>query len=132
MSLVLKLETLTHDAFAPFGDVIEASEHAQQFSINDGNTQRYHDLAEIDPGADGQAIVSIFRGQPRTLPFTVTMMERHPKGSQAFIPMSNQPYLVVVAPKGEAPTCKTSSRRKSAFLLLLSVNAGQIEKPWAE
>ena len=103
MGLVLKLETLTHDAFAPFGDVIEASEHAQQFSINDGNTQRYHDLADIDPGAEGQAIVSIFRGQPRTLPFTITMMERHPKGSQAFTPMSNQPYLVVVAPKGEAP-----------------------------
>lgn len=103
MSLVLKLETLTHEAFAPFGEVIEASEHVQQFSINEGNTQRYHDLATIDPGEDGKAIVSIFRGQPRSLPFTVTMMERHPKGSQAFIPMSGQPYLVVVAPKGDAP-----------------------------
>lgn len=103
MSLVLKLETLTHEAFAPFGEVIEASEHAQQFSINEGNTQRYHDLATIDPGKDGKAIVSIFRGQPRSLPFTITMMERHPKGSQAFIPMSGHPYLVVVAPKGDAP-----------------------------
>lgn len=103
MSLVLTLEPLTSEAFAPFGDVIEASDQAQQFSINEGNTQRYHDLANIDPGDDGQAIVSIFRGQPRTLPFTITMMERHPKGSQAFIPMSGKPYLVVVAAAGDAP-----------------------------
>lgn len=103
VSLVVKLETLTHDAFAPFGDVIEAAEHVQQFSINDGNTQRFHDLAAIETGEDGKAIVSIFRGQPRTLPFTISMMERHPKGSQAFIPLSNKPYLVVVAPKEATP-----------------------------
>lgn len=103
MTITLKLETLTREAFAQFGDVIEASDDVQHFTINDGNTERYHDLANIDPGEDGQAIVSIFRGKPRTLPFEVTMMERHPKASQAFIPTSGQPYLVVVAPAGDAP-----------------------------
>jgi len=101
--LQLHAEPLTREAFAPFGDVIEASDSVRHFSINDGNTERYHDLANIDPGADGKAIVSIFRGQPRSLPFAVTMMERHPHASQAFIPMSGRPYLVVVAPAGDAP-----------------------------
>lgn len=99
----LTLQPLTRDAFAPFGDVIQADDDAQHFTINDGNTERYHDLAAIDPGPDGRAIVSIFRGLPRTLPFTLTMMERHPKASQAFIPLSGQPYLVVVARPGAAP-----------------------------
>lgn len=99
----LTLQPLRREAFAPFGDVIQVDDAAQHFTINDGNTERYHDLAAIDPGADGRAIVSIFRGLPRTLPFTLTMMERHPKASQAFIPLSGQPYLVVVAPPGATP-----------------------------
>lgn len=103
MTITLKLETLTREAFAPFGDVIEASDAVQHFTINDGNTERYHDLAKIEAGEDGEVIVSIFRGQPRTLPFQVTMMERHPKGSQAFIPTSSKPYLVVAAAAGDAP-----------------------------
>ena len=97
-------EPLTREAFAPFGDVIEASDAVRHFTINAGNTERYHDLADIDAGPDGRVIVSIFRGQPRSLPFRVGMMERHPLGSQAFVPMSGRPYLVVVAPAGLAPT----------------------------
>lgn len=94
---------LEREAFAPFGEVIEASEAARHFTINAGNTERYHDLAAIEPGADGRAIISIFRAQPRPLPFAVTMMERHPLASQAFVPLSGRPYLVVVAPAGPAP-----------------------------
>lgn len=100
----LTIEPLTREAFAPFGDVIEASEAVQHFSINGGNTERYHDLARLDAGPDGRLIVSIFRGQPRTLPFTLSMMERHPLGSQAFVPLSGRAYLVVVAPPGAAPS----------------------------
>ena len=99
----LAVEPLTAEAFAPFGDVIAAASAQRQFTINGGNTERYHDLADIDPGPDGRAIVSIFRGQPRPLPFTVEMMERHPLGSQAFVPLSGGPYLVVVAQAGDAP-----------------------------
>lgn len=108
-TITLPPQPLTRDAFAPFGEVIAASDAAQHFTINGGNTERYHDLAAIEPGADGKVIVSIFRGQPRQLPFTVEMMERHPKGSQAFVPMSGRPYLVVVAPAGEAPSAKNLS-----------------------
>ena len=102
-ALTLEIQPLTREAFAPFGEVIEASDAAKHFTINGGNTERYHDLANIAPGPDGRVIVSIFRGQPRSLPFTVQMMERHPLASQAFIPMSGRPYLVVVAPAGEPP-----------------------------
>ena len=102
-AITLDVLPLTREAFAPYGDVIEASDAARHFTINAGNTERYHDLANIEPGPEGRVIVSIFRGQPRSLPFTVQMMERHPLASQAFIPMSGKPYLVVVAPAGEAP-----------------------------
>ena len=87
---------LTADAFAPFGEVIQC-EGARHFPINAGTTERYHDLAKIAPGEGGRAIVSIFRGQPHSFPLTIAMMERHPLGSQAFVPMQKRDYLVVVA-----------------------------------
>lgn len=102
-TLTLLPEPLTREAFAPFGEVIEVSDAARCFAINGGNTLRFHDLANIDPGPGGRTIISIFRGEPRSLPFRVEMMERHPLGSQAFIPLSDWPYLVVVAPAGESP-----------------------------
>jgi len=98
----LKVSPLTAAAFAPYGEVIEASPAAERRVINGGNTERFHDLANIDPGRNGQAIVSIFRGQPRELPFAITMMEKHPPASQAFMPLSGQPYLVAVAPPGDS------------------------------
>ncbi|PXW27672.1 ureidoglycolate lyase [Paraburkholderia caballeronis] len=97
----LAIEPLTREAFAPFGDVIELA-GAKQIPINLGTTIRYHDLAKIDVADEsGRPLVNVFRGQPRTLPFEVTMMERHPLGSQAFVPLNDRPYLVVVAPAGD-------------------------------
>lgn len=98
----LTLERLTADAFAPFGDVVEADAlRVRHFPINQGTTERFHDLMAIDVDQLGRPIVSIFRAQPRSLPLTIAMMERHPLGSQAFIPLSGRPYLVVVAPPGD-------------------------------
>ncbi|MBN3753499.1 ureidoglycolate lyase [Paraburkholderia sp. Tr-20389] len=97
----LGIEPLTRESFAPFGDVIEL-EGAKQIPINLGTTIRYHDLANVDVTDEGgRTLVNLFRGQPRVLPFEVKMMERHPLGSQAFIPLNDKPYLVVVAPVGE-------------------------------
>jgi ureidoglycolate lyase len=94
------IEPLTRAAFEPFGDVIEL-EGARQIPINLGTTTRFHDLAHIDVAdGGGRPLVSLFRGQPRALPFEVTMLERHPLGSQAFLPLTDRPYLVVVAPAG--------------------------------
>ncbi|MBN3852286.1 ureidoglycolate lyase [Paraburkholderia sp. Ac-20340] len=97
----LQLEPLTREAFAPFGDVIEL-DGARHFPINGGTTERFHDLAHIDVGeAGGRPLVSVFRAQPRTWPVAITMMERHPLGSQAFVPLAPTRYAVVVAPAGE-------------------------------
>jgi len=83
------------------------SESAEHFAINDGHTMRYHDLAEVDvTEQQGTTLLNIFRSTPLAFPLPIEMMERHPLGSQAFIPMSNQPYVVVVAPSGELDTSK--------------------------
>ena len=99
---LLATEPLTAEAFAPFGDVIAASDRARHFAINNGSTERYHDLARIDVASGGgYAILSIFRARPCRLPMQLLLLERHPLGSQAFMPLSQLPYLVVVA--GAAP-----------------------------
>ena len=94
---ILTIEPLTKEAFAAFGAVIE-TEGAERRLINGGTTERFHALAASDVGAEGgRAILSVFRAQPRTFPYAVAMMERHPLGSQAFYPLDDRPWLVVVA-----------------------------------
>ena len=90
MSRVIKTQPLTAAAFAPFGDVLEAT-GAPDKIINQGLCGRYHDRATLD-FSDGKAGISIFKGQLRTLPLKLDMVERHPAGSQAFIPMSADPF----------------------------------------
>jgi ureidoglycolate lyase len=101
--LKLYPEPLTREAFAPFGDVIE-TEGAKSIPINQGTTDRYHDLAGVDvEELQGRTLINIFRCRPRDYPLEITMMERHPISSQAFVPLDNIPYLVVVAAKETAP-----------------------------
>lgn len=93
----LTIEPLSAAAFAPFGQVIE-TDGAQHYPINNGMTERYHDLARIElGGVQPRPLVSIFRGQPYALPLTLKLVERHPLGSQAFYPLSANPWLVIVA-----------------------------------
>lgn len=93
----LTIEPLTREAFAPFGEVIE-TDPASMRLINGGTTERYDALATVEADGEGaQAIISIFRGQPRKFPYVVNMMERHPFGSQSFTPLSGRPFLVVVS-----------------------------------
>lgn len=97
MSVELRAEPLSVDAFAPFGDVIDTA-GAPDKVINAGLCGRYHDRAKLDFGLDGRAGISLFNAQPRSLPYSFDLMERHPDGSQAFIPMTPHPFLVIVAP----------------------------------
>lgn len=94
-------QPLTATAFADFGDVIEAG-GGEVVSINDGTTVRHNDLARIDVTEEGgRPLLSIFESRPFDFPFEMRMLERHPLGSQAFIPLDGIPFLVAVAPIGE-------------------------------
>ena len=110
----LPIHPLTREAFAPFGEVIML-EGAKHYPINAGTTERFHALASVDAAEQGGLpVISLFRGQPRALPLPITVMERHPLGSQAFVPVTqsaDDEYLVVVAPAGEF-----EARRMKAFL----------------
>ncbi|MEM9708286.1 MAG: ureidoglycolate lyase [Pseudomonadota bacterium] len=86
---------LSAEAFAPFGDVLDAA-GAPDMVINRGLCGRYHDRAKLD--VEGCLGISVFDARARQLPYDLDMVERHPLGSQAFLPMQAEPFLVVVAP----------------------------------
>ena len=97
---ILKLEPLDSASFAPFGDVIDVAGR-KPFPINQGTTQRYHHLGTIRIlGDDAIAGISLARGDAFQLPLRVHMLERHPKGSQSWIPLQGVSFVVVVAPNG--------------------------------
>ena len=101
---LLQVQPLSAEAFKPFGDVIQANDAAKHFSINQGYAERYDRLALVDANdLGGQAGISIFRAKARPMPIELSVLEEHPLGSQAFMPMSGHAYLVVVAPGGDAP-----------------------------
>ena len=92
----LKAQLITPEAFAPFGDVIQTTGH-DHVLINDGMCKRFTDLAQFDI-VDGKVGLSLFQSQLRNLPYSCTLLERHPFGSQCFVPMSEGRYLIIVAP----------------------------------
>lgn len=93
----LTIHMLSSQSFAPFGDVIEADPATMRL-INGGTTERFHALASPEVVGEGaRVILNIFRGQPRRFPYEITMMERHPFGSQSFTPLSGRPFLVAVS-----------------------------------
>lgn len=115
MSLSLLAEPISPEAFSRFGDVISAEAASTRLAINQGRTVRFDDLAQLSLTSffrtsdqenrvtspiELAPCVSIFRSQAVTLPFKVSGLERHPHSSQLFYPLSDKPYLVIVAPKG--------------------------------
>jgi len=95
MSNEIPIEPLTAASFEPFGEVIEVDGPATM-TINRGKCHRHHDLAKLDV-VDGAVGISLFNATAYDLPLTLDLVERHPLGSQAFLPMSNIPFLVIVA-----------------------------------
>jgi ureidoglycolate lyase len=103
----MKITALTKAGFAPFGEVVEM-EGAQHYPINQGFAERFNDLASVDVG---DVNISIVVARPRPQPIAITLMERHPLGSQMFYPLQDRPWLVVVC--GD-PTDRASFRAFSA------------------
>jgi ureidoglycolate lyase len=92
---------LTRDAFLPFGDVLEVGEN-RHYGINQGWAERYTGMAKLDLlDEGGTPNIGIVRARARPLPLRVTLMERHPLSTQAFIPLERRPFLVLVAPRGD-------------------------------
>ncbi|WP_293450146.1 ureidoglycolate lyase [Planktotalea sp.] len=96
MSVQITIQSITAEAFAPYGDLIDCAGDPDMI-INLDKCGRYHDRANMDFGT-GRAGLSLFNAQLRTLPYEFNLVERHPLGSQAFIPMSADGFLVIVAP----------------------------------
>ena len=99
MSRIIHIEALTAEAFAPFGDLIEVAGPPDRI-INQGMCGRHHDIARLDFAPEtggGRAGISLFDAQARTLPYRLDLVERHPLGSQAFLPLDQVPFLVTVA-----------------------------------
>jgi ureidoglycolate lyase len=91
----LSTRPLSAAAFAPYGDVLDTEGEPDRL-INQGLCGRFHDCARLDFG-DGRAGISLFKAEPRSLPYECALLERHPDGSQAFIPMSMDSFLMIVA-----------------------------------
>jgi ureidoglycolate lyase len=99
----IPVQPLTREAFAPYGDVIDAN-GTDSFLTNGGDARRFHRLGVAECNADGgQTLLSVFRVLRTGLPPRVVMMERHPLSSQAFVPLAGQRFVVIVAPIGTPP-----------------------------
>ena len=96
MSTHIPIEPITQADFAPFGQIIDTAGSPDKI-INMGLCGRYHDRGQFDI-VDGTLGLSLFEATARELPYELTMMERHPLGSQCFVPMTQFPFLVITAP----------------------------------
>ena len=103
MEKIIKPIKVTRSNFAAYGDLI-SSNNINPMDINSGYAKRFDNLANINTSKNGgKTIVSIFSALKRNFPMKIDMMEKHPLGSQAFIPMNETTFLCFVAPPGEFP-----------------------------
>ena len=106
MKIIIKPKKITHKNFKKFGDVI-STKKVKPTNINNGYAKKFANLCKINTSLKkGNTIMNIFSAKKRKFPINIKMMEKHPLGSQAFIPMSEAIFLVFVAPKGKKPNTK--------------------------
>ena len=100
----LRALPITAERFAPFGDVIAAFPD-RRTQMNASRFERFDNLAAVDveAGTDaGHPAISIARSRSATsLPYCFDTVERHPLGSQAFVPLAPFRFVVVVAAAGD-------------------------------
>ena len=94
---------ITKENFAKYGDMISTKD-INPVQINNGYAKRYDNIASINTNKDnGETTISIFSALKRNFPMKINMMEKHPLGSQAFIPMKETIFLSFVAPNADKP-----------------------------
>jgi len=107
-------QPLTRAGFAAFGDVLD-TETDSHYPINAGLTERFHALARPQAiGPEGHVLINIFKAKGYRFPLQLAMVERHPLGSQAFMPLQGRPYLVAVAPAGDFDAARVRVFRAAA------------------
>ncbi|MGU3574427.1 ureidoglycolate lyase, partial [Brucellaceae bacterium C25G] len=98
MDDIIEIRPLDAEHFAPYGDILCKTQAPTAYHINQGNCLRHHDLAKVEvTGTNARVLINIFSAKPYALPLELNMVERHPYGSQAFMPLSSEPFLVIVA-----------------------------------
>ena len=103
MTITITPKKITKENFAKFGELI-TTDDIKPISINDGYAKRFDGIANLDTSKDnGKTTISIFSALKRTFPMNIDIMEQHPLGSQAFIPMKETTFISFVAPGGEKP-----------------------------
>ena len=103
MKIIINPKPITKENFSKYGDVI-TTKGIKPLEINDGYAKRFDGIANLDTSIDGgETTICIFSALKRSFPMKINMMEKHPLGSQAFIPMQETTFLVLVAPKGSKP-----------------------------
>jgi len=103
MDKIIIPKAITKENFSKFGDMI-TTKNIKPLDINNGYAKRYDDIAKINTSKDnGETTISIFSALKRTFPMKIDMMEKHPLGSQAFIPMKETTFIAFVAPNGDKP-----------------------------
>ena len=106
MKIIIKPKKITRKNFQKFGDLISVKK-TKPININNGYAKRFDNLCRINTSSKkGKTIMSIFSAKKRKFPMNIKMMEKHPLGSQAFVPMNETTFLVFVAPKGKRPNTK--------------------------
>ena len=103
MEIIINPKTITKNNFSKFGDMI-ATKNIQPININNGYAKRFDNIANLNTTSkNGKTTISIFSALKRIFPMKIDMMEKHPLGSQAFIPMKETTFLTLVAPQGDEP-----------------------------
>ena len=106
MEVLITPKAISKENFLKFGDVI-STKNIEPININNGYAKRFDDIANLNTSKDNvETTISIFAALKRDFPMKIDMMEKHPLGSQAFIPMKETTFLVLVAPEGEKPDIK--------------------------
>tara|TARA_B100001741_G_C16122830_1_gene400850 strand:- start:13 stop:510 length:498 start_codon:yes stop_codon:yes gene_type:complete len=121
---IIKPIPITKENFSKFGDLI-TTENIKPIKINNGYAKRFDEIAKLDTaGENGVTTISIFSALKRFFPMKIDMMEKHPLGSQAFVPMKETSFLVFVAPKGEKPNLRKIQSFKIPKQTGINLNPG--------
>ena len=103
MKITINPKPITKNNFSKFGDMITTAD-IKPIEINEGYAKRFDGIANLNTSREyGETTICIFSALKRSFPMKIDMMEKHPLGSQAFIPMKQTTFLVLVAPEGNKP-----------------------------